>query len=84
MAKKKISFEDSIKRLEEIVSLMENNETPLEKSVELYKEGVEISLYCADVIKNAQEQISVLQKTSEGIFQETPVDLPNIKFGIEE
>ena len=37
----KMTFEQAIKRLEEIVDLLENNETSLDDSVELFQEGVD-------------------------------------------
>ena len=39
----KMTFEQAIKRLEEIVNLLENNETSLDDSVELFQEGVQLS-----------------------------------------
>ena len=38
----KMTFEQAIKRLEEIVDLLENNETSLDDSVELFQEGVQL------------------------------------------
>lgn len=75
MAKKKMDYEQSIKRLEEIVSLMEKTDTSLEKSVELYKEGVELSLFCDKILNDAQSQVSVLSKTATGVFEEELFDL---------
>ncbi len=75
MAKKKMDFEQTVQRLAEIVALMERADTPLEKSVELYKEGVELSLVCDKILNDAENQVSVLSKTADGIFYEAPFDL---------
>ena len=40
-----MTFEQAIKRLEEIVNLLENNQTSLDESVELFQEGVQLSQY---------------------------------------
>lgn len=40
MSKKNPSFEEALARLEEIVRLLENGEIPLDKSLELFEEGV--------------------------------------------
>ena len=36
------SFEDALQRLEEIAQLLENEETPLEDSIKLFEEGIEL------------------------------------------
>ena len=41
MAQKK-SFEEAIKRLEEIVKALESGDTPLEQSIALFEEGTEL------------------------------------------
>lgn len=68
MAKKKI-FETSLKRLEEITNEMEKNETTLENSLKLYKEGVEEAMFCAEFLKSMEEQVSILQKDANGFFK---------------
>ena len=62
---KKPSFEEQMKRLQAIVSELENNEIELEKSVALYKEGVELAQACREQLKAARQEVSVL---TEGIF----------------
>ncbi len=74
MAAKKKTFEESLKRLEEIVELMEQGEVDLESSVKLYKEGVDLSVQCAGKLKEAQQQVSQLQKTAAGAFAKKPFD----------
>ncbi len=71
MAKKK-DFESSLKRLEEIAAQMEENDTTLEKSLKLYKEGVEEAMFCADFLKNMEQQVSILQKDANGLFKLNP------------
>ena len=41
-----LSFEENMKKLSEIVSELEKGDIPLEKSVELYGEGVKLSALC--------------------------------------
>ena len=45
-AKKTPSFEDRLRRLQEVVAALENGELPLEDSVRLYKEGLTLSRSC--------------------------------------
>jgi exodeoxyribonuclease VII small subunit len=51
-------FEEKLKRLEEIVDLLEKSELNLEKSVELYSEGVKLSAECKKEIEEAQLKIT--------------------------
>ena len=82
-AKKKISFEDQLKRLQVIVSELESSDIALEKSVALYKEGVELARACREQLKAARQEISIL---SEGIFapfKELPKETED-EFGNDE
>ena len=77
--KKKISFEDQLKRLQIIVAELESGDVPLEKSVALYKEGVELAQACREQLKAAKQEVSVL---AEGIF--TPFKETQDGFGNDE
>lgn len=63
--KKEPSFEDSLKRLEEISELLESEESGLEKSIELYEEGIKLSKYCYSVLKDAELKVTELKKEIE-------------------
>ncbi|MDR2772483.1 MAG: exodeoxyribonuclease VII small subunit [Elusimicrobiota bacterium] len=58
--KKEISFEKSIERLERIVDEMENGSPDLEKSLELFKEGMELARECRSKIMDAKRKIEIL------------------------
>ena len=70
----KIKFEDAISRLEEIVSKMENSDTPLEETFKLYKEGVSLYETCAKTITNIEKDVTILVEKSKGVFSEEPFD----------
>ena len=53
-----MTYEEAIKRLEEIVSLLENNEIALEDSIALFQEGITLSKYCDEKLKNIQEKVA--------------------------
>ena len=55
------SFESSIEKLESIVSLMEEENLPLEKLLSNYEEGHELLTHCQSLIDNARERIEVIQ-----------------------
>lgn len=60
MAKK--NFEDSLKKLDEIVNSLESNELSLEEAVKKFEEGMKLSQFCAQKLDEAQEKITILKK----------------------
>ena len=48
------TFEEKLSRLEEIVKLIENEETPLEKAIELYGEAAKIASECNKTLQDAE------------------------------
>ena len=61
----KITFEEAILKLEEIAATLEGGKLPLDKSVELYKEGMELSLFCTKEIEKAKLTIEEYGKKTE-------------------
>ena len=53
-----LSFEENMKKLSEIVSELEKGDIPLEKSVELYGDGVKLSALCKNQLDNAKIKIT--------------------------
>ena len=64
-AKKTPSFEDRLRRLQEVVASLENGELPLEDSVRLYKEGLTLSRSCREQLEKARNEVRLL--TEEGL-----------------
>lgn len=60
MSKKKKSFEESLKRLQEISELLEGNDVSLEDSIKLYEEGIKLSKECYSTLENAELKIEKL------------------------
>ena len=56
-----LSFEENMKKLSEIVSELEKGDIPLEKSVELYGEGVKLSALCKNQLDNAKIKITAVK-----------------------
>lgn len=65
----KNSLESSLKRLEEIVEMLERGDAPLDDAVTLYEEGIKISKECAEKLKTAELKIKKLSKDIEGQFE---------------
>ncbi len=72
MAKKKLSFEEALQRMEQIVEILENEEVTLERSIALYKEGLTLSALCQESLTIAEGEIIQLQKETSGTFVESP------------
>ena len=53
----KLSFESSLKQLEEIVEQLESGNVDLEKSVKLYEKGIELKRICEEKLKKVELQI---------------------------
>ena len=54
----KISFEQAMKRLEEITALIEGGDITLDESVKLYEEGVKLTGICETMLDSAQLKLS--------------------------
>ena len=61
-----MSFEDALKRLEEIVRTLEKGEAPLDQSIELYQEGDRLRRHCEARLKDAQARIEQIAFGSDG------------------
>ncbi|MFW6157647.1 MAG: exodeoxyribonuclease VII small subunit [Balneolaceae bacterium] len=55
--KERQSFEEALSRLEVIVSELEDESVSLEKSIELYEEGLELASYCTKTLEEAELRI---------------------------
>jgi len=66
MENKQLSFEDAMKNLEEIVTKLEKEEIPLEKAIDLYQEGMNLSKLCDEKLTEAQEKVTkILNEDNE-------------------
>lgn len=55
------SFEAALAELEAIVAQMESGELPLEQSLAAYKRGAELLQFCQAALKDAQQQVQLLE-----------------------
>ena len=58
-------FEAAIAELETIVKKLEEGELPLEKSLELYERGVQLSRFCHARLEDAEKRIEILNERGE-------------------
>jgi len=62
MPRKKMTFEQALERIEEIVSRIEDGSVPLEESIDKYAEGTKLIDYCRTVLGAAEKKIQLLTK----------------------
>ena len=62
---KKMTYEQAMKRLEEIVEILEKGEETLDNSLKLFQEGTELSAFCNDFLDKADLKITELSDVSK-------------------
>lgn len=77
MSRKKLSFEESMTRLEQIVRSMERGDVALEESLKLFQEGTELVKDCQKLLEEAQLQVKKIMTAPDGspmeeAFQDEP------------
>ena len=72
MAKDKMSFEDSVKRLDEIVKLLERGDAPLSESLMLFEEGTSLISNCDTLLNEAEQKVVKLRRGQDGEPEELP------------
>ncbi|MDE3058961.1 MAG: exodeoxyribonuclease VII small subunit [Bacteroidota bacterium] len=65
----KRTFEQSLDRLEKIVEMLERGEVPLDQSIQLFEEGIELSKECMETLSKAELRIQKLVKDMNGKFE---------------
>jgi exodeoxyribonuclease VII small subunit len=66
-------FEEGLQRLEKIVQELEKGEVPLEKSLTLFEEGMQLSGACRKELEQAEGKVEILLKQN-GKLQAEPFD----------
>ena len=66
MSKKKMTFEESMGRLEQIVRAMERGDVALEESLKLFQEGTELVKNCGKLLDEAQMQVNKIMVAADG------------------
>ena len=76
------TFEASLEALERIVRQLEDGDLPLEKSLELFEQGIRLSRECQERLSQAERRIEILLRDNQGRpvaspFKEPPNDTPD-------
>jgi exodeoxyribonuclease VII small subunit len=65
-------FESALKTLEDIVGKLEAGDLTLERSLELFEEGVKISRFCGSKLEEAERKVEILTRTADGTLSGQP------------
>lgn len=60
------TFEASLEALEKIVQQLEGGDLPLEKSLELFEQGIRLSRECQERLSQAERRIEILLRDNQG------------------
>jgi exodeoxyribonuclease VII small subunit len=60
------TFEASLEALERIVQELERGDLPLEKSLELFEQGIGLSRQCQERLSQAERRIEILLRDNQG------------------
>lgn len=71
---KKLSYEEAVKRLEEIVQLLENADISLEESLALFQEGIALSSYCREKLAEIEYRVEYLLKQDQQSFDQISLE----------
>ncbi len=76
-----IKFEKAIQRLEKIVEDLETGELDIDKSLEIFEEGIKMSRVCSKKLSEAEAKIEKLTRDQKGelVTELFPVEEKNDK-----
>lgn len=68
------SFEESLRKLEQVVDQLESGDLSLEKSLDLFEQGVRLSRECQKRLDDAERRVEILLKGSGGTVEASDFD----------
>lgn len=66
------SFEASLDELEQIVRQLEAGDLSLDRSLELFEQGVRLSRECQKRLDDAERKVEILLRGNDGAYKATP------------
>ncbi|MNJ48010.1 exodeoxyribonuclease VII small subunit [Paenibacillus fonticola] len=67
------SFEEAMNELEEIVSQLEHGDVPLEKAIDLFQKGMQLSQLCSRKLAQVERKIEMIVE-ADGEIVKKPFD----------
>ncbi|MBN1842139.1 MAG: exodeoxyribonuclease VII small subunit [Deltaproteobacteria bacterium] len=75
----KQTFENAMKRLENIVQDLESGDLSLDEALKKFQEGMKLSKFCSDKLDESEKKVSILLRDEEGGIQEEPFEKDLLK-----
>lgn len=75
----KQTFENAMKRLENIVQDLESGDLSLDEALKKFQEGMKLSRFCSDKLDESEKKVSILLRDEEGGIQEEPFEKDLLK-----
>jgi exodeoxyribonuclease VII small subunit len=70
---RKIDFESSLSRLEQLADQMEEGDLSLEESLKAFEAGVKLTRECQQALQEAEQKVEVLMRQNDELLAE-PLD----------
>ena len=74
MMEEKLSFEESLEKLEEIVNRLENGDVPLDDAIEEFKNAMDLVKICNEKLEAAEESIAKIVKDNGEVVEFNPTE----------
>ena len=71
---KKLSFEEALTELEEIVGRLERGDIDLEDSISIYERGEALKSHCESKLEKAKMKVDKIITQPDGDFSSEPLD----------
>jgi exodeoxyribonuclease VII small subunit len=71
------TFEGSLEELEQIVRHLEAGDLPLDRSLELFEQGVRLSRECQKRLDEAERKVEILLRGNDGSYKPAPFEEPD-------
>lgn len=65
-AKKPLNLEKSLEQLESLIDELESGDLPLDTAMKKFEEGIKLTRSCQAVLKDAEQRVEILLKSSGG------------------
>jgi len=70
----KTTFEQSMKKLEQIVQELESGDLPLEEAMKKFEEGIKLSRLCSKKLDETEKKTTLLLQDQKGNVSEKPFE----------
>lgn len=73
---KRESFEEALKRLEDILQQLEHGDLPLETALKTFEEGMRLVRFCTKKLDEVEKKVEILLQDEEGRLFTQPLAEP--------